>query len=100
VINDYIDAQAKEREKTNSSKKVADDTLFPDKPTETTKDEPEVKPYVAPPKKIVIISPSELLTKDIGVQYIETREDIENYLDTLRQQLMKAVDNNEKIRIK
>ncbi len=48
----------------------------------------------------MIISPSELLTKDVSVQYIETQEDIEHYLDTLRQQLMKAVDNNEKIRIK
>ena len=38
--------------------------------------------------------------KGVGVQYIETQEDIENHLDTLRQQLMKAEDNNEKIRIK
>jgi len=48
----------------------------------------------------VIISLSELLTKGTGLQYIETQDDIENYLNTLRQQLMKAVSNNEKIRIK
>ena len=98
----HAKARAEEiaRQDPNKAKQVADKTLFPDKPTETTKDEPPVKPYVEPPKKIVIISPSELLTKGVGVQYIETKEDIENYLDTLRQQLMTAVDNNEKIRIK
>jgi len=109
IINEYIDTQAKAREKelarlaAEKAKKEAEpkDKLLPDEETEPVIAEtPPEKPYVEPQKKIVIISPSELLTKGVGAQYIETQEDIEHYLNTLRQQLMKAVDNNEKIRIK
>ncbi len=110
IINDYIDTQAKEREKelariaaekAKKESKPDGDDLFGDTTEAVIADKPkQQKPYVEPQKKIVIISPSELLTKGVGVQYIETQSDIEKYLDTLRQQLMKAVDNNEKIRIK
>ena len=100
LINNYIDTQKKKREEELARQAVKKNKTDSDNPSGTINDDPPAKPYVEPPKKIVIISPSELLTKGVGVQYIETQEDIENYLDTLRQQLMKAVDNNEKIRIK
>lgn len=110
IINESIDTQEKERknelarivaEKAKKESKPDGDDLFSGiTETAIADTSKQQKPYIEPQKKIVIISPSELLTKGVGVQYIETKEDIEHYLDTLRQQLMKAVDNNEKIRIK
>lgn len=61
-------------------------------------------PPVAKPipvtKKVIIVSPSELLGKAGGAAYLENASDVDDYLNKLRDRLMTVVAAGERVRIK
>ena len=56
------------------------------------------KPLVTkkPPKKRRVVKPTRLITTD----YLETKEDVEAFLEKLRKELEEAIENNERVEIR
>lgn len=66
----------------------------------STKDKPKPVTQKEAPKKIVAIKPAEIFQELGDTAYLETEEELNNYLAELKTQLSKLIASNHRVRIK
>lgn len=87
-IGDFVEQREAERKAKEDAEKASQDTS-----TDTTVPEPEPKPKY---KKPQIVRAANLTTQT----YLETQQDVDEYLSTLREKLEAAINNDQKIEIR
>ena len=96
LINHYIESQRKKEAIKQIDKPVTNSGQ--DEGSGSKKIEPEV--VVPAPKRIVTISPVDIMTSQANTAFIETEDQVEHYINQLRNQLLNAVRDGDRVRIK
>jgi hypothetical protein len=66
----------------------------------TTTPEPKPVPVPPPAKQLVTIRPVEIMQKTTKTGFIETAQDVEAYIESLKNELLAAIQAGDRIRIK
>jgi len=93
LINAYIDAE--HTKAANEQRRQAAEA----KKAQNTGKHKAVEPVTPKPKRTVTINPAEIMTLS-GNAFIETEQQVDDYLNQLREQLLAVVKSGDKVRLK